>query len=184
MTATTTSPPRARTSDSRHPEAGFTLIEVLIAIVILVFGIMAVTNLMVVAASSNSLGNAASATTAEAGEVMERLKRIRFADLPNVTGAPVGNLAADAGTISNCNDITQAGGCVIPANFNASRAIPGVGTVKTRWRLAAGTVPADAQVIFITVRSEIDAPLLRQRSRAEFTTIRSCTATDIGCPAP
>jgi hypothetical protein len=42
----------------------------------------------------------------------------------------------------------------------------------------------DRQVVFITVRSEIESALLRGRSRAEFTTVRSCTATDIGCPAP
>ncbi len=35
-------------------EAGFTLIEALVAIVVLVFGLMAVTNLMIVAASSNT----------------------------------------------------------------------------------------------------------------------------------
>jgi hypothetical protein len=112
---------------------------------------------------------------------MERLKRIRFLDLTGGVTYPAGNLATDAGTISNCNDLTQAGGCVVQGNYNASRAIPGVGTVKTRWMLSAA---GDRQVVFITVRSEIESALLRGRSRAEFTTVRSCTATDIGCPAP
>src|SRR5204863_2278147 len=42
---------------SRGSEAGFTLVEALVAIVILVFGLIAVTNLMLVAASSNSVAN-------------------------------------------------------------------------------------------------------------------------------
>lgn len=38
-------------------EAGFTLVEALLAVVVLIFGLMAVTNLMLVAASSNSVAN-------------------------------------------------------------------------------------------------------------------------------
>ena len=44
-------------------EAGFTLIEALVAIVILAFGLMAVTNLLVVAAASNTVGNHSTAAT-------------------------------------------------------------------------------------------------------------------------
>jgi Tfp pilus assembly protein PilV len=38
-------------------EAGFTLVEALFAMVILIFGLLAVTNLLIVGASSNSVAN-------------------------------------------------------------------------------------------------------------------------------
>ena len=46
-----------RESQPGAGEAGFTLIEALVAMVVLTFGLMAVTNLMLVAASSNTVAN-------------------------------------------------------------------------------------------------------------------------------
>ena len=43
--------------NDRSRESGFTLVETLVAIVVLVFGLMAVTNLMLVAATSNTVAN-------------------------------------------------------------------------------------------------------------------------------
>ncbi|PYQ15521.1 MAG: hypothetical protein DMF80_08685 [Acidobacteria bacterium] len=143
-------------------ESGFTIVEAMIAIVILVFGLMAVTNLMVVAGSSNTAANHGTAATSQATEVMERLKAIPFTTL--TTG---GSLSADVGT-ANC----QAG------NFNVYRGIPGVGVIRTRWQITS----AGADVLFIAVRSESTSPLVGSRSRAEFTTFRSCSATTLGCP--
>jgi prepilin-type N-terminal cleavage/methylation domain-containing protein len=65
---------------SPHREAGFTLVEVLISIVILVFGLVAVTNLFLVAGSSNMAANAGSAATAIASQQMEVLKALPFSD--------------------------------------------------------------------------------------------------------
>ena len=47
----------------RSRESGFTLVETLVAIVVLVFGLMAVTNLLLVAATSNTVANQSSAAT-------------------------------------------------------------------------------------------------------------------------
>lgn len=69
----------------RNGEAGFTLVEVLVAIVVLVFGLIAVTNLLLVAASNNTAANLGTASTAAATERMEQLKAMRFDALPSGT---------------------------------------------------------------------------------------------------
>jgi prepilin-type N-terminal cleavage/methylation domain-containing protein len=166
-------------------ESGFTLVEVLIAIVILAFGLIAVTNLMVVAGSSNSVANHTTAAATEATEVLERLKAIPF-----LTLAAGGNLTADAGSTLNC-DATPAPGpateCAIAGNYNQMRNIPGVGWIKTRWvvRTRPSIDIAGQQfgsALFITVRSEGLSPLTGQRSRAEFTTFRVCASGTPQCP--
>ena len=159
---------------ARPGEAGFTLVEALVAMVVLIVGLLAVANLMVVAGTSNSVANQGTAAAAQATEVMERLKAIPY----NVM-TPGGDLAADAGSIANCNDDTQAGGCVVAGNFNSQRIIPGVGTIKTRWTITPG---GDPQIRFIRVRSEAIGSIGQARTRAEFTTFRTCTAPAIGCP--
>jgi hypothetical protein len=58
--------------------------------------------------------------------------------------------------------------------------MPGVGEIRTFWEIQQ----IDGQVLFIRVRSQSTAALAGARSRAEFTTFRSCTATGIGCPNP
>ena len=55
-------------------ERGFTLIEVLIAIVVLVFGLIAITNLFLVAGSSNTVANQATAASDVAAQIVENLK--------------------------------------------------------------------------------------------------------------
>lgn len=144
---------------TRSGEAGFTLIESLISIVILVFGLLAVTNLMIVAASSNSVGNQSSATTALASQQLEMLKAIPFTNLN-----PGGSVTADTSGFFRRDDVD------------------GVGPILTRWQVF--TLSGDNQTKFITVRSEPLGGLLRTRARAEFTTFRSCTSTGGGCPAP
>jgi type IV pilus modification protein PilV len=168
-------------SDKRA-EAGFTLVEALVAMVVLVVGLLAVANLMVVAGTSNTVANQGTAAAAQASEVMERMKALPFTALRTAqTSATMGDVNADAGSVPNCNDDTQAGGCVIAGNFNAQRMVPGVGAIKTRWTITNGP---DNQVLFIRVRSEGIGSLGRARTRAEFTTFRSCTTTAAGCPAP
>src|SRR5262245_50077908 len=66
---------------ARQGEAGFTLIETLVAIVILVFGLMAVSNLLLVAASSNTVANQGTAAATAASETLEALKQIPFTQL-------------------------------------------------------------------------------------------------------
>lgn len=148
--------PRTRRHSS---ESGFTLVEALVAMLVLSVGITAVANLMIVGASSNAVGNASTASAALASREMERLKAVEYNTL-----ALGGDLEAD-----------QAG-------FSRLDAVPGVGHVNTRWLVQP--VAGDNQVRFITVRSEGTGAMTRARSRAQFTVFRSCTSTTIGCPAP
>jgi type II secretory pathway pseudopilin PulG len=161
-------PPRA--------EAGFTLVEALCAIVILAFGLMAIANLMAVAASSNTVANQSTAATALASQQMEILKNIPFTNpgtnVFNPALNPGGNLEADV-----------AGYFTDPPTD-----VPGVGQVRVRWRITGVPDPLAAGVmrgVFIEVRAEGMAPLVGVRSRAEFTTFRSCADSDptgLNCP--
>jgi type IV pilus modification protein PilV len=142
---------------SRQDQAGFTLVEALIAIVVLVFGLLAVTNLMLIGASSNSVANQSSATTALASEQLERLKAA-----PWNTVTTGGSLTSDT------------------TNFFRDDNIDGVGPIHTRWQISS----PNTQTLFIQVRSEPNGGLLKVRARAEFSTFRTCTAQPLGCPAP
>jgi prepilin-type N-terminal cleavage/methylation domain-containing protein len=148
--------PQNTPSPAPRPDAGFTLIETLVAIVILVFGLMAVTNLMVIGATSNNVANQSSAATTQASQTLEDLKRTSYTAL--TVG---GSLTAD-----------------LPG-FSRNDVVPGVGVINTRWIVVD---PGDPQVRFITVQSEGTALLMRARSRATFSTFRSCTAVNQGCP--
>jgi type II secretory pathway pseudopilin PulG len=130
-------------------DAGFTLVEALTAIVILIFGLLAVTNLMVVAASSNSVANQSTAATSVASQTLEQLKALTFTDPGLAAG---GDLATDVG------------------GYNSDTTVPGVGNIHTRWVIAdvLGAPPLKA----ITVQSEGTGVLARARSRAQFTTFR------------
>lgn len=163
-----------RSRTSQGSEAGFTLVEALIAMVVLSFGLMAVTNLLLVASSSNFVANASTATTAEATEVMERLKAIPFLTLTVSTTADV--LSVDGGNTIGCRETVQ--NCVVAGNFNASRSIQGVGNIKTRWQILR---PGAGGTLYFVVRSEITGAMARQQTRAEFTTFRACSGA-FGCP--
>ena len=61
-------------------EAGFTLVEALCAIVILAFGLMAIANLMVVAATSNTVANQSTAATTLATQTARAAQDIPFTE--------------------------------------------------------------------------------------------------------
>jgi prepilin-type N-terminal cleavage/methylation domain-containing protein len=144
-------------------EAGFTLIEAMVAIVVLLVGVASVANLMVVAASSNTVANQATAAATIASQEIERLSAIPYDQL--VVG---GDLTAD----------TSVGA----TDFFSEQDLPGVGVIHTRWVVVP--IAGDNQTRFIQVRSEATGALTGPRSRADFTIVRSCTSTTIGCPAP
>lgn len=130
-------------------QSGFTLIEALIAMIILSFGLIAVTNLMLVAATSNTVANQSTAATSIASRELERLKALSFIDPGLAAG---GNVESDeTGFFRNPDD-----------------AVPGVGAIHTRWEIH----DVDATTKYIIVRSEGTGVLAGPRSRAEFTTIR------------
>lgn len=155
----------------RPAEAGFTLIEALIAIVVLVFGLIGITNLFVVATASNQIGNLTTAAAVRSSETLEKLKAVPF-----MTITPGGSLSADVGT-AGVN-----GGVMTAANtlaYHTEETVPGVGVVKSRW-LIVNDATGNNDAIYITVRSEVFGPFGGQLSRAEYSTWRTCTTR--GCP--
>jgi prepilin-type N-terminal cleavage/methylation domain-containing protein len=146
--------------ESRRAEAGFTLIEVLIAIVVLVFGLIAVTNLFLVAGSSNTVANQATAAADVAGQVLENLKAQPF----------------------NSTQLTATTGTFPAATPQRTDNIPGVGVINTWWSITDIEPAPQTRTKFIRVRSEGAGLLARGRSRAEFTTYRACTIPTAGCP--
>jgi type II secretory pathway pseudopilin PulG len=163
-----------RATADRRGEGGFTLVETLVAIVILVFGLMAVTNLLLVAASSNTVANQGTAAVNSATRVMDMIKITTFTSLPTGT-AP----AWDPSTLGKaCTDATLA-----LSEWRCEDDLPGVGSIHTQWWI---TADADTRLLYVRVRSEGRGALAGARSRAEFTTFRACTNSDPtsgGCPA-
>jgi type II secretory pathway pseudopilin PulG len=172
-----------RAAAPRTSESGFTLIEALIAIVVLVVGILAIVNLFVVASTSNAVGNHSTAATGQATETLERLKAIPFLTLTGgMAGTTEGNLSSDVGSITNCVEVpapAASPNCVVAGNYNLARDVPGVGRIKTRWQIVRPGA-GGPDTLFIVVRSESTAKLTGIRSRSEFTTFRTCTVA--GCP--
>jgi prepilin-type N-terminal cleavage/methylation domain-containing protein len=158
--------------NGRRGEDGFTLVETLVAIVVLVFGLMAVTNLLLVAATSNTVANQATAAAASASEVMDTLRSTAWADLP--VG---GDLTADTTSPSpDCR--TMARPTAGTPFYNCDDNIQGVGTIKVRWQITAGN--STNRLRQITVMSEGQGALAGARSRSLFTTYRSCTQSAPG----
>jgi type II secretory pathway pseudopilin PulG len=164
---------------NRRAEAGFTLVEALCAVVILIFGLMAISNLLLVAATSNTVANQSSAATAMASQALEFLKATPFDDLPN-PGALVtdGDLDDTTEPATDCTAAT-------PATLACFSDVRGVGRVHVRWTVTG----IDGQSRFIAVRAQGTGALTGARSRAEFTTFRTCTDQTAapdgpGCPAP
>jgi len=170
-------PMRTRTRPTtRRSEAGFTLVEALVAIVVLVFGLMAVTNLMVVAASSNSVANQSTAAVTSATRVLDLIKSTSYMQAPPVRNLVTGGQTWDTTTTSaiDCNDPN-----LTFADWVCTETVPGVGTVHTQWWI---TQTIDDRLVHVRVRSEGLGVLSGARSRAEFTTFRACTNTAGGCP--
>ena len=147
-------------SKTPHAEAGFTLVEALVAMVVLSFGIMAVANLLVVATGSNGIANMSTAATTLASQQLEAMKRIPFTTL--ATGGDITSDVADS----------------LGVNAYRDDVVPGVGRIHTRWQVTT----IDVRTYFIVVRSEATTRMARSVSRAEFTTFRSCTSAILGCP--
>ena len=155
----------------RGNQSGFTLVEALVAILVLVFGLIAVSNLMLVATSSTSVANQSSAATAVASEVMEQLKMTPW---PNL--APGGDVTSDQGGTAACDDLGAAGGGV-PYFCDAD--VPGVGRIHARWAITL----SGPRTLFLQVRAEGLGPLAAGRSRAEFSMFRTCTEPPPTCAA-
>ena len=154
---------------SRPSEQGFTLIEAMIAMVILIFGVAAVANLLVVAGTSNTVANHSTAAAMVASQQMEALKARPYDTL--VTG---GNIDADSGTTGEC------GVTVVTTTFNcttrghgANSEFTGVGTMHVRWQVFAPITMGSTTTRFIQVSAQSVAPAVGRRSRVVLTTFRT-----------
>ena len=152
---------RARNDAQRRADSGFTLVEVLTAIVILVFGLIAVTNLLVVAGSSSTVANMGTTAAALGTEQMEVLKALPFpAGFAGPTLTPGGDL--------NNNLAGFYRDSAIDPRLN----VPGGGNITVRWQVTQ----VQNQLMHIRVRAEADYGIARGRTRVDFTTFRACTA--------
>jgi type II secretory pathway pseudopilin PulG len=171
-------------------EAGFTLVEALVAIVILAFGLIAVTNLLVVASSSNQVGNYSTATAAVASETLEKIQGLDFFFICPQAGAPQpvqqcpagGSLTADVGPANITAEVTVGGALT----FHSQRRVNGIANgpndflVRTRWQIWDTTQGSPTASYYIVVQSRVDGPFGGSLSQARFAGYRACTAP--GCP--
>ena len=133
-------------------QEGFTLIEAVVATGILIVGLVAISNLMFVAISSNSIANWQTGSTFLASQKLEELRATRF-DAPTLLDSPADSLDVDA------------------AGYFEDDTVDGLGVFHTRWRVQ--TVAAvGPNLKYIAVRTEKVGPLAR-RTQAEFTTLRT-----------
>jgi type IV pilus assembly protein PilV len=166
-------------------QAGFSLVEALIAVLVFIIGIAAVSNLFLVAITANSAANHQAATTAIAAEVLDRLRAEPFANLtpgyPVGSGSGVFTTTASSGTylsarrtallpdVANDTCVEPAANCVTPGNYRMRRVVPGVADVHVNWMI----VDTGNGLLFITVRAQDLAAVVGERSYAEVTTFRS-----------
>lgn len=151
----------------RSKEAGFTLIEALISMVILIVGIAGIANLFFVAANTNAVANRMTGTALAASEQLERLKAAPFDDAALTVGGPACLYDGTAACPTDCTTYCRADN------------IPGVGAIRTRWVIQQ--VIGDVQTLYIVVRSEAPGRAGIQ-GRTELTTFRVCTSVNHGCP--
>jgi type II secretory pathway pseudopilin PulG len=154
---------------ARRSEQGFTLIEALIAIVILITGIAAIANLLLVAGTSNTVANHTTAAAQVATQQMEALKAMRYDLL--ATG---GNVDADNGITGEC------GVTAVNTTFNCTTKgtgrggdFVGVGSMHVRWLVGPPLTVGSTSTRFITVAAESRSAALARRSRVVLTTFRT-----------
>lgn len=120
-----------RANSNRNPsnqrEAGFSLVEVMIAIVILTIGLLSLAQMMVVATHSNSLSGRMTSCSALAKEQLERLKATPFyLDPVAKTRNPQLNAGGDVNsTVGGYSQLYDADG--LPA--------AGAGLFEVRWQI-------------------------------------------------
>jgi hypothetical protein len=147
---------------------GFTLIEALIAVVVLVFGLIAVAQLMAVAAGSNAIANRTTVASAVASEELERLMTVPYGSLGTNPGGDLNLEDTAPGVPPPC----------ISSDFGSIRDVSGMAQIRTCWRIeSAGGA---GNLLAIRVRSQAVGPF-SHLTQAEFTSFR---ATNGVAPTP
>lgn len=159
--------------EARPAEAGFTLIEALIAILILIFGVAAIANLMVVAGTSNTAANHSTAATIAATEQMDLLKAVPYAQLVpgQMLGDEPGRLTFDVPPGGTCGSVPATALTCTIVRSEVGSTVSGGATIHVRWRIVA--LPGSTTTRFIEVQAQSLAPAMAVRSRAWLTTFRT-----------
>jgi type II secretory pathway pseudopilin PulG len=148
----------------RRGEEGFTLIESLIAMVILITGIAAIANLMVIAGSSNAVGSHTTAAAMVASQQMELLKSATYPSLiPGGTVVIPPNHGGPAHPQCNLAPVQGMYAC--------DTTVEGVGLIHVQWSITG--LAAAPTTYFIHVVSRPVAASTGQRALADFTTFRT-----------
>ena len=148
-------------------EGGFTLIEVMVAIMILTVGLLSLAQMMVLATNSNSLSGRLTSASALAKEQMERLKATPFYSDPQaLTRNP---LLLDGG------DIDAPGGGGYAQHYDADGLpVEGGGQFEVRWEIE--TVPTTLPLEMVEIKVKCVAVSQDQFNvigEALFTTFRT-----------
>jgi prepilin-type N-terminal cleavage/methylation domain-containing protein len=154
---------------TKRGEQGFSLIEVMVAIVILTVGLLSLAQMMVVATNSNSLSGRMTSASALAKEQLERLKAAPFYTDP---------------VARTRNPILQAGGDVnnpaagYVAYYDTDGLPTGQGNAlyEVRWQITDVATPLPLEMVQIQIRCLPAAGMSDQFAvigEARFTTFRS-----------
>lgn len=153
----------------RKNDSGFTLIEVMVAIVILTVGLLSLAQMMVLATNSNTLSGRMTSASALAKEQLERLKAAPFyADPTSFARNPVLN---DGGDIDS-----TVGGYVQYYDPDGLPTAAGNALYEVRWEIETVPTNLPLQMLQIRVRCLPAAGMQDQFAvigDARFTTFRT-----------
>ncbi len=152
---------------TRSGESGFTLIEVMVAVIILTVGLLSLAQMMVLATNSNALSGRMTSASALAREQMERLKATPFYSDPIMKTR---NPALEDG-----GDLDAPGGGGYAQLYDAQgNPVGGGGQYEVRWEIETLATALPLEMVEIRVRCvAVNADQFNVIGEARFTTFRT-----------